>query len=94
MNFNNRQYFINVHSVIYNQLSAPQYKNLIKSGFVQATLLNETVSEIKKPKDVSFKFYDLHCSVVRYEERILLTCAWCKRHLCYFHLIENLHLHL
>ncbi|CAF1364324.1 unnamed protein product [Rotaria sp. Silwood1] len=28
-----RQYFINMHSVIDNQLSAPQFKDLIKSGF-------------------------------------------------------------
>ncbi len=94
MNLNDRQYFINVHSVIHNQLSAAQFKNLIKSGFVQATILNETVGEINKPNDVCFKFYDLYCSVIRCEERTLLTCAWCKRHLCYFHLIEDLHLHL
>ena len=94
MNLNHRQYFINMHSIIHNQLCAPQFKNLIKSGFVQAKILNETVGEIKKPKDFCFKFYDLCCSVVRCEERILLTCAWYKRHLCYFHLIEDLHLHL
>ncbi|CAF1589443.1 unnamed protein product [Rotaria magnacalcarata] len=64
MNLNHRQYFINMHSIIHNQLSAPQFKNLIKSGFVQAKILNETVDEIKKPKDVCFKLYDLDCSVI------------------------------
>ncbi|CAF4628267.1 unnamed protein product, partial [Rotaria sp. Silwood2] len=93
MNLNDRQYFINMHSAIHNQLSAPQFKNLIRSGFIQAKILNQTVGEIKKPKDVCFKFYDLYCSVVRCGERTLLTCAWCKRHLCYYHLIEDLHLH-
>ncbi|CAF3432180.1 unnamed protein product, partial [Rotaria socialis] len=94
MNLNDREYFINMHSIIHNQLSAPEFKNLIKSGFVEAKTLNETVGEVKKPKGVSFKFYDFYCSVTRCEERTLLTCAWCKRHLCYFHLIEDLHLHL
>ena len=92
-NLNDHQYFINMHSIIHNQLSAPQFKNRIKSGFVQVKILNETVGEIKKPKDVCFKFYDLYFSVIRCKERTLLTCAWCKRHLHYFHLIEDLHLH-
>ena len=75
MNLNDRQYFINMHSIIHNQLSVPQFKNLIKSGFVQAKILNETVGEINKPTDVCFKFYDLYCSTIRCEERTLLTCA-------------------
>ena len=90
---NDRQYFINIHSIIHNQLSAPQLKNVIKSGFVQAEILNETVGEINKPKDVCFKFYDRYCSINRCEERSLLACAWCEKHLCYYHLIEDLHLH-
>ncbi|CAF3725946.1 unnamed protein product [Rotaria magnacalcarata] len=94
MNLNDRQYFINMHSIIHNQLSAPPFKNLIKSGFIQAKILNEIVGEINKPKDVCFKFYDLYCLAIRCEKRTLLTCAWCKRHLCYYHLIEDLHLHL
>ena len=94
MNLNDLQYLINTQFIIHNQLSAPQFKNLIKSGFVQARMLNETVGEIKKPKDVCFKFCDLYCSVTRFEERTLLICAWRKRQLCYFHLVEDLHLHL
>ena len=89
-----RQYCINMHSVIHNQLSAPQFKNLVRFGFIQAKIINEPVGEIKKPKDVCFKFYDLYCSIARCSERTLLTCAWCKKHLCYYHLIEDLHLHL
>ena len=94
MNLNGRQYFINLHAVIHNQLAALHFKNLIKSGSVQAKILKETVGEISKPKDVCFKFYDLYCSVIRCEEQTLLACAWCQKPLCYYHLIENLHLHL
>ncbi len=94
MNLNNNQYFVNMHSIIHNQLSAPQFKNLIKSGFVQAKIFNETIGKINKPKEIYFKFYDLYCSVSGCEERILLICAWCQEHLCYYHLIEDLHLHL
>ncbi|CAF4899008.1 unnamed protein product, partial [Rotaria sp. Silwood1] len=46
-----RQYFINIHSVIHNQLSAPPFKNLIKNGFIQARITNETIGQIEKPKD-------------------------------------------
>jgi hypothetical protein len=74
-NLNDRQYFINMHSVIHNQLSAPSFKNLIKSGFAQAKILNETASEIMKPKDVYFKFHGLYCAVIHCEKRTLLTCA-------------------
>ncbi|CAF1224691.1 unnamed protein product [Rotaria sordida] len=70
-----RQYFINMHSVIHNQLSAPQFKNLIKNGFIQARITNETNGHIEKPKDVFFKFYDLYCSVNNSNERTLLMCA-------------------
>jgi hypothetical protein len=94
MNLNNRQYCINIHSIIHNQLSAPQFKGLLKSGFVQAKILNETTGEINKPKEICFKFWDLYCSVPGCEERTLLICAWCRKHLCYYHLIEDLHLHL
>ncbi|CAF5037565.1 unnamed protein product, partial [Rotaria sp. Silwood1] len=49
-----RQYFINIHSVIHNQLSAPPFKNLIKNGLIQARITNETIGQIEKPKDVCF----------------------------------------
>ncbi|CAF3921100.1 unnamed protein product [Rotaria sp. Silwood1] len=94
INLNDRQYFINVHSVIHNQLSAPQFENLIKSGFIQARITNETIGNIEKPKDICFKFNDLYCSFQDCDERTLLKCAWCKITLCYYHLIEDLHLHL
>ena len=94
MTMTDRQYFINLHSVIHNQLSALQFQNLIKSGFVQAKIINETISKIDKPKDVCFKFYDLYCSTINCEERTLLLCVWCKKTPCYYHLIEDLHLHL
>ncbi|CAF2909990.1 unnamed protein product [Rotaria sp. Silwood2] len=89
-----RQYFINMHCVIHNQLSAPQFKNLINSGFVQAKIVNETISEIEKPKDICFKFYELYCSIDNCGQRTLLKCAWCNKHLCYYHLIEDIHFHL
>ena len=94
MNLNDRRYLINIQFIIHHQIFAPQFKNFIKSGFVQARILIETDGEIKKPKDVCFKFCDLYCSVTRCEERTLLICAWCKRHICYFRLVEDLHLHL
>jgi len=94
INLSDRQYFINIHSVIHNQLSAPQFNNLIKSGFIQARITTEAIGQIEKPKDVCFKFYDLYCSISDCDERTLLICAWCKKALCYYHLIENLHLHL
>lgn len=94
INLSDRQYFINIHSIIHNQLFAPPFRNLIRSGFIQAKILNETAGEVNIPKDVCFNFYDLYCSVVGCGERTLLKCAWCKRHLCYYHLIEGLHLHL
>ncbi len=91
---NDRQYFINMHSIIHNQLSAPQFKNLIKNGFIQARITNESIGPIEKPKDVCFKFYDLYCSIKNCNERTLFMCAWCKKALCHYHLTEDLHLHL
>ena len=90
----NCQCFINTPCVIHNQLSAPQLKNPIKSGFVQTKIINETISEIVKPKDVCFKYYELYCSTNNNGQRTLLKCAWCNKHLCYYHLIEDIHLHL
>jgi hypothetical protein len=72
MNLNDRQYFINIHSVIHNQLSAPQFKNLVKRRFAEAKILNETIDEINKPKEVYFKYCDLCCSVTNCEEQTLL----------------------
>ena len=54
-----RQGFINTHVIIHNQLSTPQFRNLIKSRFVQAKITNETVGEICKPKDICFKLGDI-----------------------------------
>ena len=94
MAISDRQYFINIHSVIYNQLSAPEFKNLIKHEFIQAQIIKETIGQIEKPKDVCFKFYHLYCSINNCNERTLLMCAWCRKALCYYHLVEDLHLHL
>ncbi|CAF1322642.1 unnamed protein product [Rotaria sordida] len=54
-----RQYFINMHSVIHNQLSAPQFKNLIKNGFIKARITNETNGHIEKLKDNQYHFFFL-----------------------------------
>ena len=81
MNMNDRQYFINMQSVIHNQLSSPAVKNLIKSGFINGGIIHEIIEYIKKPSDICFKFYDLYCSMTNYENRTLLICAWCKKHL-------------
>ncbi|CAF4712079.1 unnamed protein product, partial [Rotaria sp. Silwood2] len=51
MTISERQYFINVHSIIHNQLSAPAFINLIKNEFIQAQITNETIGQIEKPKD-------------------------------------------
>ena len=89
-----RQCFINMHCVIHNQLSAPRFKNLIEFGSVQAKIISETIGEIMKPKDVRFKFRELYCSTNNYGQRTLLKCAWCNKHLRYYHLIEDIHLYL
>ncbi|CAF3971662.1 unnamed protein product [Rotaria sp. Silwood1] len=94
INMSDRQYFINMQSVIHNQLSAPSFKNLIKSGFINAGIIDETIEELEKPKDICFKFYDLYCSMNNCENRTLLICAWCKKHFCHYHLIEKIHIHL
>ena len=56
---NDHQYFINMYSVIHNQLSASQFINLIKYGFLQAQIVNETIGHIEKSKYICFKLYDL-----------------------------------
>ncbi|CAF3778175.1 unnamed protein product [Rotaria sordida] len=50
MTISDRQYFINIHSIIHNQLSVPQFKNLIKNGFIQARITNERIGQIEKTK--------------------------------------------
>jgi hypothetical protein len=79
MTISDRQYFINIHSIIHNQLSAPQFKSVIKNGFVQARITNETIRQIEKPKDVCLKFYDFYCSINKCNEQTLLMCALCKK---------------
>jgi len=48
-NMSDRQYFINIHSIIHNQLSVPKFKNLIKNGLIQAQIIKETVGQIEEP---------------------------------------------
>ena len=82
-NMSDRQLFINIHSVIHNQLSASEFRNLIKDGFIKAKIIEETFAEIKKPNYVCFRFHDLHCSNEP-----------CNEHTCCHHFTENIHLHL
>jgi hypothetical protein len=56
MTISDRQYFINMHAVIHNQLSAPQFKNLIKNGFIQARITNETIGQIENQKMFASNF--------------------------------------
>ncbi len=72
-----------MHAVIHNQLLAPQFKNLIKNGFIQARITNETIGHIEKPKDVCFKFYDLlsdwrstSALVVHFDEMVYYIIYW------------------
>ena len=74
MNLNDRQYFINMHSIIHNPLSPPKFKNLIKSSFAEVKMLDETIGEINKPNDVCLEFRDLSCCFNHCEEQTLLVC--------------------
>ena len=75
MIISDRQYFINTYFVVHDQLSAPQFKNLINNEFIQAQITNETIGHIEKPKDRYFKFYHLYCSINNCNERTVLMCA-------------------
>ena len=89
-----RQCFINIHSIMYTQLSAPQFENLIKNGFIQTRITNETIGQNGKLKDVCLKFYHLSYSINNCGERKRLMRAWSKRAPWYCHSIKDLHLHL
>jgi hypothetical protein len=52
------QHFMDMYSIIHNQLSAPQLRNLIKSRFVQAKILNESIVKTDKSKDIYFNSLD------------------------------------
>lgn len=94
IDMSDRQYFINLHSFIHNQLCAPPFQNLIKSGFTNAKIVHGPIGTIRKPKDVCFTFHDLDCSISDCEAPTLMTCAWCEKHFCHYHLVQDLHLHL
>ena len=64
-----------MHSVIHNQLSALQFTHLIKHGFIQARIGNETIGHIEKPKDIGSKLHDLYCSINSCNNRTLLACT-------------------
>ena len=89
-----RQYFINMQVVIHNLLSAPTFKNLIRSEFINVGIIHETIEDIKKLNDICFKFHDLYYSMINCENRTLLICAWCRKHFCHYHLIQNIYIHL
>ncbi|CAF4731423.1 unnamed protein product, partial [Rotaria sp. Silwood2] len=46
MTISDRQYFINMHSIIQSQFLIPKFTNLIKHGSIQAGTINDTIGEV------------------------------------------------
>ncbi|CAF4670415.1 unnamed protein product, partial [Rotaria sp. Silwood2] len=54
INMSDRQYFINMQSVIHNELPAPSFKKPIKSGFINAGIIHDTIEEVEKSRRISW----------------------------------------
>ena len=52
----------------YANNTAPQFRNVIKNGFIKAKIIDETIDEIEKLNDICFQLHDLYCSHRRCKE--------------------------
>ena len=90
-----RDFIIKMHSIIHNQLSSPKFKPMLlyawsKSGY----FMEETYSEFKNVKEISFQIDNEICMNEDCENDTFITCSHCEGYLCYDHLMgSHIHFH-
>lgn len=87
-----REGILNMHSLIWNQFSAPAYTSMIRNCW-NKTDLNFDDGEVEDPlpkvREIQFAFKDTECSVRDCENHAFIRCAHCGKVLCLHHFLER-----
>ena len=90
-----RFFIMKLHSVIYNQLSAEAYRQMLRYAWQNAGYdIGEPVDNFIGVNDVAFSIDIIECAVMTCDHFAFLHCAFCSHSYCFEHFIESPHLHL
>ena len=90
-----RFYIMKLHSVIYNQLPAEAYKQMLRYKWQNAGYdIGEPVDNFTSLIDMKFSTNIIQCSVMACDHLAFLNCEFCSHSYCFEHFIESPHLHL
>jgi len=95
MNLHDRYFIIKMRSVIYNQLSAPIYKPMLKYAWQKARYnIGSVILSFDNVISVAFDIGLLPCrGDADCESVAMVNCAYCTLSLCFDHFFANPHLH-
>ena len=84
-----------LHSVIYNQLSAEEYRQMLSYAWYSAGYdIGVPVDNFTSVIDVAFNTDIIECAVMTCDRLAFLHCAFCSHSYCFEHFTESPHLHL
>ena len=85
-------FFVKLHSVIYNQLSAEAYRQMLRYSWQND--IGEPVDNFTDVTDVVFSTDIIECAVMTSDHLAFFQCSFCSHSYCFEHYIETPHLHL
>ena len=93
-NLHDRFFIMELHCVIYIQLSAVAYRPMLRYAWQNAGYdIGEPVDNFASVIDVAFSTDTIECAVMTCDHLALLHCTFCSHSYCFEHFIENPHIY-
>lgn len=87
-----RNNILKLQSLVHNQFSSPRFKCMIQYAWFRSGYTESAPGAFETPVEFCFALRDGACGGGgRCENAVFLTCAWCKRELCFEHLFTDFH---
>ena len=88
-----RDNILKMISLVYNQFSAPIYKNFLQYSWFKAGYLTNRPPSFQTPVQFCFRFEIRSCAVKDCDKTSFICCSYCNKHLCFSHFFNCYHFH-
>ena len=93
VNLNERNNIIRCQSLVYNQLCAPVFRQMLRYAWHASGYVAEHPGSFLSVKEVCFTFHNITCSGDCCESSPFICCSWCRNNLCFKHFFFDYHFH-
>ncbi|KAI1702268.1 DDE superfamily endonuclease domain-containing protein [Ditylenchus destructor] len=86
-----RRNLLTLMDLVYNQLKAPRYLNMIKYAWYKAGYLEEHPGQFETPTKYCFRYKGVHKCQMNCDELCFIRCSHCEYFHCFQHILNHRH---